>query len=99
MTQSMSTWESLFSLLGVSLRDHQAACISLDSKFLTATVIFTEHSINAMPLEANLTVSPSHGECSHMREVRSSAILIISNKNVKAKPVTEVQLVYHNGVR
>jgi hypothetical protein len=63
MMQSLSTWESLFSLLGVSLKDHQAACISLDFKFLTATVIFTEHGINAMPLEANLTVSPSHGEC------------------------------------
>jgi hypothetical protein len=40
----------------VSLKDHNA--LSHDFKFLTATVIFTEHGINAMPLEANPTISP-----------------------------------------
>jgi len=57
MMKSMSIWGSLFSLLDyVSLKDHNS--LSHDFKFLTATVIFTEHGINAMPLEANPTVSP-----------------------------------------
>jgi hypothetical protein len=54
--KSMSIWGSLFSLLDVSLKDHNA--LSHDSKFLTAIVVFTEHGINAMPPEANPTVSP-----------------------------------------
>lgn len=71
----MSTRGSLFSLLDyLPLRDHNAVSLSHDFKFLTATVIFTEHGIIAMPLEANPTVS---------------LFLMVSNNTVNVKHKTE----------
>jgi hypothetical protein len=62
--------------------------LSHDFKFLTATVIFTEHGINVMLLEANPTVSP---------------FLMVSNNMVNVKHKAErsdkVQLVYSSDVR
>lgn len=70
----MPTQGTLFSLLDyLHLKYHNAACLSHDFKFLTATVIFTEHGINAMPLEANPTVSPF--------------LMVSDNTNVKHKTV------------